>query len=82
MGVRKKNITIVSAKTLPGSPVEITKNKPADDEFKNNEALLKTTLDSSFNYIQVLKAVRDKRGKIIDFMWVLNNRKLIEKARR
>lgn len=60
------------------SPVKISKNKNAEDEIKNNAELLKTTLDSSFDFIQVFKAVRDKHGKIIDFTWVLNNRKTIE----
>ena len=82
MGVKKKNITILSGKQVinsPGSPVKITKNTLPEDELKYSPELLKTTLDSSFDYIQVFKAVRDKRGKIIDFIWVLNNRKLIEK---
>src|SRR4030095_17004751 len=35
-------------------------------------------LDSSFGYIHVFKAVRDRGGKIIDFIWVLNNHKFIE----
>ena len=60
------------------SPLKITKNKNAEDQLKNNQELLKATLDSSFNLIQVFEAVRDKHGKIIDFIWVLNNRKAIE----
>jgi len=36
--------------------------------------LLKVTLDSSFNFIQVFKAVRDHTGKITDFTWILTNR--------
>src|SRR6187401_3458349 len=60
------------------SPVKITKNKNSEDELKNNEELLRTTLDSSFDYLQVFKAVRDRHGKIIDFIWILNNRNLIE----
>lgn len=51
----------------------------ADTELRSNPSLLQTTLDTSFNYIQVFKAVRDEQGKIIDFIWILNNRKLIEK---
>lgn len=51
----------------------------ADTELRSNPSLLQTTLDTSFNYIQVFKAVRDKQGKIIDFIWVLNNQKMIEK---
>ena len=77
----KKN-TLVSDKksvaTSISSPVKIAKNKKAEYELINNEELLKTTLDGSFNFIQVFKAVRDKHRKIIDFIWVLNNRKTIE----
>jgi PAS domain S-box-containing protein len=61
-----------------GSSVKITKNKNAENELKNKEELLRTTLDSSFDYLQVFKAVRDRHGKIIDFIWILNNRNLIE----
>jgi PAS domain S-box-containing protein len=57
---------------------KVTKNKNAGDELKTNEELLRTTLDSSFDYLQVFKAVRDRHGKIIDFIWILNNRNLIE----
>ena len=82
MGVKKRN------RPVPGkNPVIKSSDSPAitkteligDDDLKDNPALLKTTLDSSFDYIQVFKAVRGKRGEIIDFIWVLNNRKLIEK---
>jgi len=78
--MRKK--TLVSDKKSGArsidSSAKITKNKKAEDELLNNEELLKTTLDSSFAYIQVFKTVRDKHRKIIDFIWVLNNRKTIE----
>ncbi|QJD80359.1 hypothetical protein [Spirosoma rhododendri] len=37
--------------------------------------MLEATLDSSFNFIQVFKAVRDQSGQIIDFVWVLTNRR-------
>lgn len=36
--------------------------------------LLKNTIDSSMDMIQVFKAVRDERGEIIDFEWILNNK--------
>lgn len=35
--------------------------------------MLEATLDSSLDMIQVLKAVRDESGSIVDFVWVLNN---------
>lgn len=39
----------------------------------DNLALLKTTIDSSLDMIQVFRAVRNAGGAIIDFVWVLNN---------
>ena len=82
MGVKKKDITISKKKSgskSPDGPVKISEVEIAEDELKNSRALLKIALDSSFGYIQVFEAVRDKRGKIIDFIWVLNNRRLVEK---
>ena len=35
--------------------------------------LLQGTVDSSHDMIQVFKAVRGEQGKIIDFIWILNN---------
>jgi PAS domain S-box-containing protein len=81
MGIMKKNPLASDKKSVIksiDSPLKITKNKNAEDEINNNVELLRTTLDSSFDYLQVFKAVRDKHGKIIDFIWILNNRKLIE----
>jgi hypothetical protein len=36
--------------------------------------LLRNTIDSAMDMIQVFKAVRDERGEIIDFKWILNNK--------
>jgi len=35
--------------------------------------LLQTTIDSSLDLIQVFEAVRNDEGRIIDFIWILNN---------
>jgi len=81
MGIMKKNTLVSDKKSVIKSisdPVRITKSKKEEDEIKINE-LLKTTLDSSFDFIQVFKAVRDRHGKIIDFIWILNNRNLVER---
>ena len=81
MSSKKKNTLASDKKSVTksiGSSVKITKNKNAENELKNKEELLRTTLDSSFDYLQVFKAVRDRHGKIIDFIWILNNRNLIE----
>jgi hypothetical protein len=36
--------------------------------------LLRNTIDSSMDMIQVFEAVRNERGEIIDFKWILNNK--------
>ena len=52
---------------------DITEIRKAELEVKKNQEILQATLDSSVNMIQVFKAVRDEQGKIIDFIWVVNN---------
>lgn len=42
-------------------------------ELQASRDLLKATMDSSMDMIQVFKAVRDPAGEIVDFRWVLNN---------
>lgn len=42
-------------------------------ELEKSHNLLQATLDSSLDMIQVFRAVRDKQGKITDFIWILNN---------
>jgi len=81
MGLKKKNTLVPDKKSAiksTSSPVKIPNNKNGRDKLKTNEELLRTTLDSSYDYLQVFKAVRDRHGKIIDFIWILNNRNLIE----
>lgn len=43
------------------------------DATRASHALLQATMDSSLDMIQVFVAVRDDRGEIVDFRWVLNN---------
>lgn len=42
-------------------------------QLQQSKDLLQATLDSSLEMIQVFEAVRDDKGKIIDFKWILNN---------
>src|SRR5436190_4382890 len=81
MDLKKKN-TLVSDKESAissiSAPAKVVENERSGIKLKTNEELLRTTLDSSFDYLQVFKAVRDEHGKIIDFTWILNNRRLIE----
>ncbi|WP_277014846.1 hypothetical protein [Flavobacterium lindanitolerans] len=37
-------------------------------ELEKNRELLQATLDSSLDMVQVFEAVRDEKGKIIDFI--------------
>jgi len=81
MDLKKKNTLVPGKKpvTRPiNNPAKIAKNKNSPDEIKSDEELLRKILDNSFDYLQVYKAVRNKQGKIVDFIWVLNNRKFIE----
>src|SRR5690606_23517007 len=43
-------------------------------QLAKNGDLLRATIDSSMDMIQVFKAVRDERGDIVDFIWILNNK--------
>ncbi len=52
--------------------MDIYKNE--SDRLAEREALLKATIDSSMDMIQVFVAVRDDRGEIVDFVWILNNK--------
>lgn len=43
-------------------------------DFGSTEAMLQAVFASSRDMIQVFRALRDESGKIIDFVWLLNNR--------
>jgi PAS domain S-box-containing protein len=57
--------------------VDITLRKKAEEEVQQSKNLLQATIDSTLDIIQVFSAVRDEEGKIIDFTWVMNNKKAI-----
>ena len=81
MDLKKKNILVPDKKSIIksiSSPAKIAKNKNSPDEIKSDEELLRAILDNSFDYLQAFKPVRDKQGKIVDFLWILNNRKFIQ----
>ena len=46
-------------------------------EVKSTKELLQVTQDSSLSAIHAFKAVRNKDGKIVDFIWLMNNRQAI-----
>lgn len=43
-------------------------------ELNRDQDILRNTIDSSLDMIQVFRAVRDDNGEIVDFIWVLNNK--------
>lgn len=57
--------------TQPDTPDQAGEEKTG--ELAANQQLLKATLDSSLDMIQVFRAVRDEQGAIVDFVWVVNN---------
>lgn len=54
---------------------DISARKKMEDALQVSNEILKATFDSSLEYIQLLKAVRNEWGKIIDFTWELTNKK-------
>lgn len=84
--LKHKSITHISQPALVGNSTGISDNKDTNNhqqleqqviertaELKVSRRLLQATLDSSTEMIQVFKAVRNKRNRIVDFIWVLNN---------
>ncbi len=49
------------------------------NELRKNQNLLQATFDYSFNYIQILKPIKDDQGNITDFEWILTNKQFEEK---
>jgi signal transduction histidine kinase len=50
-----------------------------EENHRANLDLLKATMDSSMDLIQVFEAVRNSQGEIVDFRWILNNHTAAEK---
>lgn len=53
---------------------DVMRRKRHDEELSRSNALLRTTVDSSLQIIQLFKAVRDDRDTIVDFEWQLTNK--------
>ncbi|WP_132053023.1 PAS domain S-box protein [Pseudocnuella soli] len=51
----------------------ITERKRSENEIRASRELLKATIDSSLDMIQVFEAVRDESGAIVDFKYTLLN---------
>lgn len=55
-----------------------TSSEKTEQELKHIQESLQAILDSSLYIVQAFKAIRNKSGKIVDFVWVMNNKKAIE----
>lgn len=62
-----------NAVQLRGLVQDITERMQAEQELHANRELLRATIDSSLDMVQVFEAVRNEQGDVIDFSWVLNN---------
>ncbi|MBC6611006.1 PAS domain S-box protein [Hymenobacter sp. BT507] len=58
---------------LRGLVQDITERVQAEQALHDSRELLRATIDSSLDMVQVFEAVRDEQGAVIDFAWVLNN---------
>jgi PAS domain S-box-containing protein len=56
-----------------GTLQDITESKEFEKQIRENRELLNTTINSSLDMIQVFEAVRNERGKIVDFRYKLLN---------
>ncbi|NEU08515.1 PAS domain-containing protein [Flavihumibacter sp. R14] len=54
---------------------DITERKKAELELIHSKDFLQSIIDASLSTISVRKAIRDEEGRIIDFEWVLLNKK-------
>jgi PAS domain S-box-containing protein len=60
-------------------PDNISHNKENDSrDINGNTQFLQSVINNSLDVIQVFKAVRNGQGKIIDFVWIVNNSKGVE----
>jgi len=51
----------------------VTSQKKAEEELQRTNDLLQSVISASLGTIRVMQAVRDKRGEIIDFLYVMAN---------
>ena len=56
----------------------VTAEKEAEVEVKKSNELLQSIMDSSLSIIRVMEAIRDEHNEIIDFRYILANKKALE----
>jgi len=52
---------------------QIAERKIVEQELKKSRALLKGVLNSSLDGVAAFEAIRDRRGEIVDFRWLIAN---------
>lgn len=52
---------------------QIAERKIVEQELKKSRALLKGVLNSSLDGVAAFEAIRDRRGQIVDFRWLIAN---------
>lgn len=57
---------------------DITDLKNAEEEIRSGKEFLQSVLDNSLDIIQAFKAIRNDSGRIVDFVWLVNNKRAIE----
>lgn len=55
---------------------DITAQKKAEQELNENREFLRSVIDLSLTGLSVFKSVRNEKGQVVDFEWVLANRKI------
>ncbi|MES1025902.1 ATP-binding protein [Gloeocapsa sp. BRSZ] len=53
---------------------DVSDRRQSEQEIKRANRLWRTMFDNSLQFIQLFKAVRDERGDIVDFEWLLTNK--------
>ena len=57
-----------------GVQTDVTELKRAEEALQHSQSLLAGVLNSSLDGVMAFESVRDSRGKIIDFKWLLINK--------
>ena len=63
----------ISERKRAEEQLALAQNQQRAQELQATRNLLRATLDSSMDLIQVFEAVRDAQSELVDFKWILNN---------
>jgi len=64
-------------KSFVNTVQNITVQKETEEQLKENNELLQSIIDSSLTIIRVMEAIRNEHNEIIDFRYILANKKLL-----